>query len=407
MSLHHFALSSDHFYLKSYLSEHPDFLIIQDLDGVCMGLVSDPLTRTLDADYLQATERLAGRFYTLTNGEHIGPRGINEILQKQNLPESLLPGLAAGGVQWKDAGGQITHPGVTTAEMDFLARLPDRFSDFLHTMLPRYGFSLEAVAASVASAVLDNPVSPTLNLNVVYGLCNGDTDRYCSIQKETEAFMLSLLEDAGQSGLGNSFFLHLAPNQGKTNGTEHLAPASASGAGTTDFQFMLSGALKEAGVLFILNQVMHQRTGVYPLGQDFNVRSAPHTHEELLQIAVRAFTGMKLPILIGVGDTVTSAADGHSGSRRGGSDRGFLTLLQQLGEGLGTDAAVLYIDSSGGEVRRPGLPFPLPHDQGGLTGISDSDDPLQLNFVFPGGHEEYIRFYCELAAAAGNAPASS
>ena len=30
-----------------------DFLIIQDIDGVCVPLVKDPLTRTIDSEYVR------------------------------------------------------------------------------------------------------------------------------------------------------------------------------------------------------------------------------------------------------------------------------------------------------------------------------------------------------------------
>ena len=212
---------------------------------------------------------------------------------------------------------------------------------------------------------------------------------------------------ASLEGMPDSFFLHLAPNHGKEDGVEVLAPAEEGNAGTTDFQFMLSGAVKEAGVLFLLNQVIHQREGVYPLGEDFNVRSAPDDLESLLSLAVEAFRPYRLPTLIGVGDTVTSSADDKGGYRRGGSDRGFLTLLQKLGKALNTDAGVFFVDSSGGEVRRPGLPDPLPglraglraELQAGLKGISDEKDPLVLNVVFPGGYQEYTVFFRRLAEA--------
>ena len=97
--------------LKARLHRVDEFLIIQDLDGVCMGLVNDPLTRRIEPGYLHAVSRLKGRFFVLTNGEHIGCRGVNGIVDRA-LSESdaepedhglYLPGLAAGGVQWQTA----------------------------------------------------------------------------------------------------------------------------------------------------------------------------------------------------------------------------------------------------------------------------------------------------------------
>jgi hypothetical protein len=47
----HFSL--DHPRLLDALVASDKLLIIQDLDGVCMGLVRDPLTRTIEQRYVQ------------------------------------------------------------------------------------------------------------------------------------------------------------------------------------------------------------------------------------------------------------------------------------------------------------------------------------------------------------------
>lgn len=47
-----------------------------------MGLVHDPLTRTLEREYLEAAARLGDAFAVLTNGEHIGARGVNAIVDR-------------------------------------------------------------------------------------------------------------------------------------------------------------------------------------------------------------------------------------------------------------------------------------------------------------------------------------
>jgi len=54
--------------LHQELVSSPDLLIVQDLDGVCMPLVRDPLTRQLPADYVKAASRLRGSFSVLANG---------------------------------------------------------------------------------------------------------------------------------------------------------------------------------------------------------------------------------------------------------------------------------------------------------------------------------------------------
>ncbi|MEM6427534.1 MAG: glucosylglycerol 3-phosphatase, partial [Cyanobacteria bacterium P01_D01_bin.128] len=128
LPLHQQAMSLQHDSLVDVLANTDNLLIIQDLDGVCMGLVNDPLNRVIETDYVMAARSLDGHFYVLTNGEHIGQRGVNRIIERafgdaeQVKAEGLyLPGLAAGGVQWQDRFGQVSHPGVSKAELAFLA----------------------------------------------------------------------------------------------------------------------------------------------------------------------------------------------------------------------------------------------------------------------------------------------
>ena len=71
-------LTSDE--LLNELSGLENLLIVQDLDGVCMNLVKDPLTRTIKRSYVEAVARMAGRFSVLTNGEHEGKRGVNRLV---------------------------------------------------------------------------------------------------------------------------------------------------------------------------------------------------------------------------------------------------------------------------------------------------------------------------------------
>ena len=52
---------------------------------------------------------------------------------------------------------------------------------------------------------------------------------------------------------------------------------------------------------------------------------------------------------------------------------------------------VVLIDSSGGEVDRPSLA------DGSLRGLSDPEDPLKVDTIMPGGPEQYIGFFQELA----------
>lgn len=413
------TFSLDHSGLLDSLATTENLLIIQDLDGVCMGLVRDPLTRRIERRYVEATRRLSGHFYVLTNGEHIGSRGVNSIVEQAfQAPEHprdqgfYLPGLAAGGVQLQDRYGKVSHPGVSDAELAFLQGVPAKAERFLSELLCAEPYALQAceVASLVGASVLDNLVSPTLNLNNLHQRFGGQPVLYQALQQASQRFMETLEREATDAGLGDSFFVHYAPNQGRDeHGRERIKPCDHSNAGTTDFQFMLRGAVKEVGVLVILNHYYHQRTGRYPLGEHFNARQAPRDHDALLQLARDSFDPSQMPRIVGVGDTVTSYSHDENGEARplrGGSDRGFLTLVQQLGEAFGIDNKVLYIDSSAGEVRRPGLdavllqrcaedpsiqPWPA------VQGITDASDPLRLDVVFCGGHEQYVTFFCTLA----------
>ena len=145
---------------------------------------------------------------------------------------------------------------------------------------------------------------------------------------------------AEQAGLG-SLFLHVAQS-GPMRRAESGQAGRACDVGLTDIQFMLRGAIKEAGLLVLINQHIAARSGHAPLGDAFNVRNAPRDHQALLNLCIDAIPADQMPTLIGVGDTVTStaSADGR-GWLRGGSDRGFLNLLQELGERYGTSNRVV------------------------------------------------------------------
>jgi len=418
MTLSNALFSCDHAALLAQLASGPEFLIIQDLDGVCMGLVRDPLERVIDPAYLYAARRLSGRFEVLTNGEHIGRRGVNGIVERALRPEVnpaiealYLPGLAGGGVQLQDARGQVRHPGVSEAELAFLAEVPDRARSFLHERLSQapYGFNGPELDALLDASILDNLVSPTVNLNYLHHALEDRHAAYRQLQDEVMQLMDRLLADARDRGLADSFFVHLAPNLGRdAAGVERLKPGDAASAGTHDFQLMLRGAVKEVGVLVILNQYYARRTGRFPFGEDFNARNAPRDPQALLDLAQRHLDPALMPRLVGVGDTVTAVRDAENPQRvhRGGSDRAFLNLIQDLGRRFDSDNVVVLIDSSGGEVKRPGLDADVlvssqsvrhPAARCEMPGISDSEDPLQINVAFPGGHEQYVPFYIALS----------
>ena len=388
--------------LQQQLVDIDDLLIVQDLDGVCMQLVRDPLTRRLDRSYVESAARLQGAFAVLTNGEHEGHRGVNRLVERALGPshspvqEGLyLPGLAAGGVQLQDRFGTLSHPGVSSAEMDFLAAAPARMEQLLLEKLQEHLPDLpqSQLKALAQSAVLDTQVSPTINLNGAFALLPGAVDSQRGLQLMLEQLMNQLASEAEIQGLERSFFLHVAPNLGRAaDGSERIKPSAPGDVGTTDIQFMLTGSLKEAGLLVLLNQHIARRWGEAPFGESFNVRTAPHDHDGLLALVKRGVPRERMPLLVGVGDTVTSTrAEDGSSWMRGGSDRGFLQLLQDLGRWCGQPNRVVLVDSSHGEIDRPSLA----DDR--LEGISDPDDPLHVDALMPEGPAEYIRWFTQLA----------
>ena len=417
------SLSLEHQELIRVLTEKNNILIIQDLDGVCMGLVKDPLTRVIARQYVEATKSFEKHFFVLTNGEHIGKRGVNLIVEKAFVDSNLvkqeglyLPGLAGGGVQWQDRYGNVSHPGVSERELAFLEAVPNKIEVILTEFFQAdsYGLERNQIEEYIRASVLDNKVSPTANLNVFYDAFHERPEIYTKLQQIMEQLMNKLLQEAGEKGLEDLFFVHYAPNLGRDDtGKEILQLVREKDSGTTDFQFMLRGAIKEVGVLVILNYYYYLHTGNYPLGKSFNARQAPQNHQELLALVRQKFDPKMMPQIIGVGDTVTSKAEVNGDSlifRRGGSDRGFLQLVQDLGREFNTENIVVYIDSSAGEVknRKPLQLEKFTENKNGITreklrvieGPGDSrdpSDPLTLNVVCPGGHQEYINLFQEAA----------
>ena len=388
--------------LQQQLVDVDDLLIVQDLDGVCMQLVRDPLTRQLDRSYVESAARLQGSFAVLTNGEHEGHRGVNRLVERALGPSSrpvqeglYLPGLAAGGVQLQDRFGTLSHPGVSDAEMDFLAAAPARMEQLLLEKLPEHlpDLSQPQLKALAQGAVLDTQVSPTINLNGAFALLPDAVDAQRALQRMLETLMNQLASEAEMQGLKGSFFLHVAPNLGRAaDGSERIKPSAPGDVGTTDIQFMLTGSLKEAGLLVLLNQHIARRWGEAPFGESFNVRTAPHDHAGLMALVQRCVPIERMPLLVGVGDTVTSTrAEDGSSWLRGGSDRGFLQLLQDLGRWCGQANRVVLVDSSHGEIDRPHL------GDARLEGISDPDDPLHVDTLMPEGPVQYIRWFNQLA----------
>ena len=59
-----------------------NILIVQDIDGVCIPLVQDPLKREINKEYVKDVSRLREKFAVLTCGEHEGRRGVNRLVEK-------------------------------------------------------------------------------------------------------------------------------------------------------------------------------------------------------------------------------------------------------------------------------------------------------------------------------------
>jgi len=262
------------------------------------------------------------------------------------------------------------------------------------------------------ASVLDNVASPTANLNSLHSLFvekGPGVESFAKLQQSMVALMDQLLQEAAAAKLGDQFFVHYAPNLGRDGFVHEVVWfADAQTAGTTDFQFMLRGAVKEAGVLALLNHYFFEQTGQYPLGVDFNARQAPRSLEDMLKLVEQNFDPNKMPLIVGVGDTVTSqGVESESGLsfKRGGSDRNFLQLIQNIGESMDIPVLTVYVDSSGGELsnrrtlkvetNEAGTPTVV----GGIGDPRDQLDPLHINVVFPGGPAQYCVTFQSVVAA--------
>ena len=386
----------------STIINEKNILIIQDLDGVCIPLVQDPLKREIKKEYLEDVSRLKEKFAVLTCGEHEGRRGVNRLVEKALDSEKIakengfyLPGLAACGVEFQDRFSNLSYPGLKDNEIKFLAKVPKMMrymlSDELDNVLPN--LSNESKNKLIDVAVCDTRFTPTLNFNEIFSYVKNDFTKVKELQIIMEKIMNSLLEKSVNFGLNNSFHLHLMPNLGLKDGKEIIKYATKNEFGTTDIQFIIKGAIKEAGLLLLLNEYISSKTGVHPFGKEFNVRSAPKTIDELLRLCKKKIPLQQMPLLVGVGDTVTSIYDNKTNSwLRGGSDRGFLTLIQRLGKTYRRENQVIFVNSCNNEVFRPKV------KGSDMSGISDPNDELKFSMIINDGPQEYIEWFKQLAS---------
>ena len=386
--------------IKTIINEK-NILIVQDLDGVCIPLVQDPLKRELNKEYIEDVSRLKESFSVLTCGEHEGKRGVNRLVEKALNSKTkakknglYLPGLASCGVEFQDRYRNLSHPGLEKNEISFLAKVPEKMKIMLtyelEIFLPNLSNELRDKLIDVA--ICDTRFTPTLNFNEIFTYVKNDLEKVKCLQLIMENIMNNLLEESKHFGLENSFYLHMMPNLGLKGGKEIMKYATKEEFGTTDIQFIINGALKEAGLLLLLNKYISTKTGSYPFGESFNVRNAPKKLNELVALCRNKIPSDQMPLLIGVGDTVTSAKDNKKDSwLRGGSDRGFLTLIQKLGKSYKKENLVIFVNSSNNQVSRPRI------KGSDMTGISDPDDDLKFNLVINDGPEEYIEWFKKLA----------
>ena len=379
-----------------------NILIVQDLDGVCIPLVQDPLQRELNKEYVKDVSRLREKFAVLTCGEHEGKRGVNRLVEKALDSKTTakengfyLPGLAACGVEYQDRFSNLSYPGLKDNEINFLSEVPKMMRSMLTNELKKFlpNLSNEKRNKLIDVAVCDTRFTPTLNFNEIFSYVKNDFQKVKDLQLIMGKIMNDLLEESKNFGLDNSFYLHLMPNLGIRDGREIMKYSTQNEFGTTDIQFIIKGAIKEAGLLFLLNKYIANKTGVYPFGENFNVRNAPKTHAQLIKLCRDKIPHEQMPLLVGVGDTVTSVKDNEDNSwLRGGSDRGFLTLIQRLGESYKKDNQVVFVNSCNEQVLRPRITGT------DMQGVSDPNDDLKFNMIINDGPKEYIEWFKQLAS---------
>ena len=379
-----------------------NILIVQDLDGVRIPLVQDPLQREINKEYVKDVSRLREKFAVLTCGEHEGKRGVNRLVEKALNSKTTakengfyLPGLAACGVEYQDRFSNLSYPGLKDNEINFLAEVPKMMRSMLTNELKKFlpNLSNEKRNKLIDVAVCDTRFTPTLNFNEIFSYVKNDFQKVKDLQLIMGKIMNDLLEESKNFGLDNSFYLHLMPNLGIRDGREIMKYSTQNEFGTTDIQFIIKGAIKEAGLLFLLNKYIANKTGVYPFGENFNVRNAPKTHAQLIKLCRDKIPHEQMPLLVGVGDTVTSVKDNKDNSwLRGGSDRGFLTLIQRLGESYKKDNQVVFVNSCNEQVLRPRI------NGTDMKGVSDPNDDLKFNMIINDGPKEYIEWFKQLAS---------
>ena len=385
---------------REKLINSKSILFIQDIDGVCIPLVKDPMTRKLESKYIYAAKSLEEEFFVLTCGEHEGPRGVNRIIER-SLNDIIVPkekglylrGLAACGVEYQDNKGNVSYEGVSKEEADFLSTVPNLMRPIFERIVKKNFPDLdqETINSHASKSICKTRFSPTINFNSLFDLVQEDSEKRKIIQKSFADMMNEIIFQAESQGLKNSFFLHISPNLGTNNGNEIIKFSSENDIGSTDIQLLLKGAVKDSGVLFLLNKFIEEKTGKAPFGTNFNFRNSPKTIKEKVDFCKKNIKMKDMPTIIGIGDTITSKKISNERYSRGGSDRSFLELIQLLGKSFRSNNKIIFVDSSSGEVYRPST------KKTGLEGISDEADNLKFDMIFQNGPREYINWFVEIA----------
>ena len=387
--------------IENLILDTQNILFIQDIDGVCIPLVKDPMTRKLDKDFIYAAKIFNNEFFVLTCGEHEGRRGVNRIIER-SLENKLLPrekglylrGLAACGVEYQNNKGEVSIEGITNNEINFLSSVPEimrpKFRIIVKELFPE--MDNNEIECHLRKSICDTRFSPTINFNSLFEIEKNNQRKRIEIQKSFEKMMNEIIFLSESIGLKNSFFLHISPNLGSKNGIEILKESTNSDIGSTDIQLLLKGAKKDAGVLCLLNKYIGSKTGKKPFGENFTFRDAPINTEDKVNLCKKYILPENMPLMFGVGDTVTSQKNLNQDSfSRGGSDRSFLEFIRLIGIEYGIKNTIIFVDSSYGEVYRPST------KETGLEGISDIKDYLKFDVVFQNGPREYINWFIKMA----------
>ena len=294
----------------------------------------------------------------------------------------------------QDNKGNISFEGISQKELDFLSKVPSliipRFKNIIKKLFPN--MKQKTIDYHSSISICNTKFSPTINFNSLFEIVGNDWEKRVIIQKELHNMMNEIIKVCESENLSNSFFLHISPNLGKINDKEIIKYSTQKDIGSTDIQFLLKGAVKDSGVLILLNNFIGKKTGTKPFGKNFNFRDSPKSLKDKVAFCKRFIQKKDMPLIIGIGDTITSQKNSKTKSySRGGSDRSFLELIQFLGEEYNNENLIIFVDSSSGEVFRPSTL------KTGLEGITDKDDDLKFDIIFQNGPKEYIKWFIEIA----------